>query len=416
MNVSLRKSWVEVPQDSDFPIQNLPFGVFSTYGKGKRVGVAIGDRVLDLAMAFESGLFVESLHLQENIFDKDYLNDLLKLGRSGISSVRNRVAQLLNDNNEDREGIKLFKRSEVTMHLPVFVRDYTDFYSSLEHATNVGTMFRGKENALMPNWRYMPIAYHGRSSSIFASGQNVLRPKGQVLNTETGIPEFGPTRKLDFELELAFVVCGETKPGQMVSTYEAHDYIAGLLLFNDWSARDIQAWEYQPLGPFLGKSFASSVSHWLVTMDALEPFRTTGPIQNPKPLPYLRTDSSKNYDINLEVCMNTGEMDYPVSKTNAKYLYWNIYQQLAHHTSNGCKINVGDLMASGTISGPGRSETGSLLELTWNGNRPLKIGNDQRTFLEDGDEVILKGYAKNKDFRIGFGELRNRVKREFLDK
>jgi len=262
----------------------------------------------------------------------------------------------------------------------------------------------------------MPIAYHGRSSSIFASGQNVLRPKGQVLNTETGIPEFGPTRKLDFEFELAFVVCQETKPGQTISTYEAHDYIAGLLLFNDWSARDIQAWEYQPLGPFLGKSFASSVSPWLVTMDALEPFRTIGPIQNPKPLPYLRTDSSKNYDINLEVCMNTGEMDYPVSKTNAKYLYWNIYQQLAHHTSNGCKINVGDLMASGTISGPGRSETGSLLELTWNGDRPLKIGNEQRTFLEDGDEVILKGYAENKDFRIGFGELRNRVKREFLDK
>ena len=423
------KSWIEVKNNSDFPIQNLPFGIFSPpaeviakHDKGKnilpRVGVAIGEYVLDLLELKKTGVF-NSLKFDTNVFAKSSLNDFISLGKKTTNAVRQRISKLLEERNpelRDDEKTKakvLHMMKDVQMLLPVTIPDYTDFYSSMEHARNVGMMFRDPANALLPNWKHLPVGYHGRSSSIVVSGINFHRPKGQMQQAAEGSgsgspPDvvFGPTKQLDFELEMAFIIGKETKHGESVSTKEAEEYIFGMVLFNDWSARDIQSWEYVPLGPFLGKNFCSSVSPWVVTMDALEPFRVAGPKQEPEVLPYLQFEGQKNYDIQLEVLIN----DTTVSKSNFKYMYWNMEQQLSHHTVNGCNIRVGDMMASGTISGPTPDSFGSMLELAWKGTKPLKMNDgSERKFINDNDAVIMRGYSQKDNLRIGFGEVLGKV-------
>jgi len=306
----------------------------------------------------------------------------------------------------------MVNRKEAEMLLPVKIGDYTDFYSSMEHATNVGKMFRDPENALLPNWKHLPVGYHGRASSIIPSGVNIHRPKGQFKDPDMESPSFGPSRRMDFELELAFITGKSTKLGDSVSTDDAEDYIFGFVLFNDWSARDIQAWEYVPLGPFLGKSFASSISPWVVTMEALDQFRLEGPTQDPEVLPYLKCETPHSFDINLEAYIQPEGVKQAsrVCRSNFKYMYWNIAQQLAHHTVNGCNINVGDMMASGTISGPTEDSFGSMLELSWKGSKPIKLDTgEERKFIEDGDTVILKGYSEKEGVRVGFGEVRSKL-------
>ncbi|HRE66735.1 MAG TPA: fumarylacetoacetase [Cyclobacteriaceae bacterium] len=403
-------SWVEVPPGSDFPIQNLPFGIFKTRYLSAVAGVAIGNYVLDLVYLHENG-FLDGLGLPAGIFNQKYLNNFIALGRKPARAVRNRIAELLSVGVDDLQRnvaareIALIPMSEVQMQMPVFIPNYTDFYSSEEHATNVGSMFRDPKNALLPNWKHLPVGYHGRASSIVASGTNIHRPKGQIKLQESEFPVYCPSLKLDFELELAFITCKENSLGTHITTNEAEDYIFGFVLFNDWSARDIQQWEYVPLGPFLGKNFGSTLSPWVVTLDALEPFRVKGPEQFPHVLPYLAVEGNKNFDVNLEVLIQPDKGEATtVCRSNAKYLYWNVNQQLAHHTTNGCNIQVGDLYASGTISGPSPGSFGSLLELNWNGQRPLQLANgEHRKFLEDGDTVIIKGYAEKAGVRIGFG-------------
>lgn len=407
-------SWVPVPKDSDFPIQNLPFGIFKTKYLSPVAGVAIGNHVLDLVYLHEHG-YLDGLGLSAGIFNQKYLNDFLALGRTGIRTVRNRISELLQSKNDELNAaareIALIPMTEVQMQLPVRIPNYTDFYSSEEHATNVGTMFRDPKNALLPNWKHLPVGYHGRASSIVVSGTSINRPKGQVKPADSEIPVFCPSKKLDFELEVAFISCGETKLGQSIRTQDAENYIAGFVLFNDWSARDIQQWEYVPLGPFLAKNFGSTISSWIVTLDALEPFRTAGPQQFPHVLPYLAFEGPKNFDIQLEVSMQPDKSDEAVvCRSNFKYMYWNVNQQLAHHTVNGCNIQVGDLYASGTISGPSPGSYGSLLELTWNGQKALRMPDGrERKFIEDNDTVIIRGHAGKDGVRIGFGECRGKI-------
>ena len=409
------KSWVEVPPGSDFPIQNLPFGVFKTPGLTPRLCTAIGDYVADLQVLAEHGFF-DDLGIDPRVFARPFLNDFIALGKAKTGAVRSRLSEILDDNLEDWDASQLadyflHRQSEVQMLLPVRVGDYTDFYSSREHATNVGTMFRGRENALMPNWLHLPVGYHGRASSIVVSGTPVRRPKGQQMPDGADKPVFGPCRLLDFELEMAFVIGKETSLGQSIDIAQAEDYIFGLCLFNDWSARDIQKWEYVPLGPFLGKSFASTVSPWIVTMDALEPFRTEGPKQEPTPLPYLQTKGPGSFDIQLEVEILPEEGEGKVvCRSNFKYLYWNMAQQLAHHTVNGCNIRVGDMMASGTISGPTPDSYGSMLELSWRGAKPISMPDgSERKFIIDGDTVVLHGWCDKDGLRIGFGKASGKV-------
>jgi fumarylacetoacetase len=407
------KPWLDIPHDSDFSIHNLPFGIFSAKGKGKRAGIAIGEYVVDLADAADEGLF-EELQFDFGVLSSEYLNDFISLGKQVTGKARSIVQSALCDQSSVLRSIEglLVEMSAVTMHMPVNVGDYTDFYSSLEHATNVGKMFRDPENSLLPNWRHLPVGYHGRASSIVVSGTDIRRPNGQTVPDGKNQTEFGPTQRLDFELEMAFVVGKKTEPGESVSVAEAEEYIFGLVLFNDWSARDIQKWEYQPLGPFLGKSFASTISPWIVPLEALEPFRVKGPDQDPEPLEYLRSDGKKNFDINLEVAIRAEGDDKPstICKTNFRHMYWNMAQQLAHHTSNGCNLNEGDMMASGTISGKDRESQGCMLELTLNGAIPITLNNDQkRSWLEDGDTVILRGFAEKDGVRVGFGECVGRV-------
>jgi fumarylacetoacetase len=410
------KSWVDVPTYSDFPIQNLPFGIFKTDYLTSVAGVAIGDYVLDLVYLHENG-FLDGLGLPAGIFNQGYLNSFLALGRRKGREVRQRISELLRHNNEELKSnlvareLALFHMKEVEMQMPVRVGNYTDFYSSQEHATNVGAMFRDPKNALLPNWKHLPVGYHGRASSIVVSGTPIYRPKGQLKPVDSDAPVFGATRKLDFELEVAFITCSETSLGSSIAVKEAEEHIFGLVLFNDWSARDIQQWEYVPLGPFLGKNFGSTISPWIVTLDALEPFRVKSPEQNPKVLPYLTTEGNNNFDINLEVLLKPENSEPSlISRTNFKYMYWSMNQQLAHHTVNGCNVQVGDLYASGTISGPSPDSYGSLLELTWNGQRPLSLTNgSQRQFLDDGDTLILKGYAQRDGVRIGFGECAGKI-------
>lgn len=400
--------WVDTPDDTDFSIHNLPFGIFSYRDSYPRAGVAIGDHILDLGIAAYHGLF-RGIIEDDTIFDRPVLNDFMALGRKVTSQVRKRVQETLCDPESPlREASKVcIPRKEAVMHLPVRVGDVTDFYSSMEHATNVGKMFRDPENALLPNWKHLPVGYHGRASSVIVSGEPIRRPWGQ-LKPQDGPPVFSPTSRLDFELEMAFVIGKDSELGTPVSTENAEDYIFGLMLFNDWSARDIQKWEYVPLGPFLGKSFASTVSPWIVPLEALEPFRVEGPVQDPEVLPYLKTAGNRNLDLKLQVAIETQSGDSSViCNSNFKYMYWSMAQQLAHHTSNGCNVRVGDMMASGTISGREKGTFGSMLELSWGGKEPVNLGNgEHRTFLEDGDTVVMTGYGEKEGVRVGFGEAR----------
>ncbi|MDE0598825.1 MAG: fumarylacetoacetase [Dokdonia donghaensis] len=412
-----RKTWLDTPKNTDFPIQNIPFGVFLTRDDVITIGTRIGDYAIDLGALHQLGYF-KGIPLTDDIFLQDTLNDFIADGRKTWRLVRNRISEIfeesnaaLRDNVKDRDVV-IFKLDEVEMQLPVQIGDYTDFYSSIEHATNVGTMFRGEENALMPNWLHLPVAYHGRSSSVIPSGIPVHRPKGQKLPNGATNPIFGPSRLIDFELEMAFITTNANNLGESISTENAEENIFGLVLFNDWSARDIQKWEYVPLGPFLAKNFASSISPWIVTLDALEPFRVESPAPKKELLPYLKFEGKKSFDINLEVALQPeGMKETTVCKSNFKYMYWNMSQQLAHHTVNGCPVNAGDMMGSGTLSGSTPDSYGSMLELSWRGEKPVKLkeGGD-RKFIEDNDTVIIRGYSKSKDYpRIGFGEVSTKL-------
>lgn len=420
MNISAndpaKKTWVSVPENSDFPIQNIPFGVYRDNQIAHRACTRIGDQVIDLCELFKAG-YLEGIGFEQSDFTGASLNTLMKHGKKGMRTLRNALSELFEESNPElrdnephrKAAVKPAEKTE--MLLPVEVGDYTDFYSSIEHATNVGTMFRDPDNALLPNWRHLPVAYHGRSSSIFVSGVPVRRPCGQTRPDDSAPPVFGPTRLLDFELEAAFVTFDGKPAGEAISTEEADEYIFGMLLFNDWSARDIQKWEYVPLGPFLAKNFASTVSPWIVTLDALEPFRTEGPVQEPEVLPYLRYSGNKNIDIDLEVAIAPENgAETTVCRSNYKYMYWNMNQQLAHHTVNGCNVRCGDMMASGTISGKTPDSYGSMLEITWRGSKPVTLSDGtERKFINDGDEVIMRGNCKKDGVRIGFGEVRAKV-------
>ena len=400
---------IDIPEHSDFSIHNIPFGIFSTVDRTKRAGVAIGDHILDLLAVHELGVF----DFDASVLRRDDLNDFINLGKNVTSKVRTDIQQWIQDDASVLAGKpNLFvKQSEAQMHMPVCVGDYTDFYSSIEHATNVGKMFRDPKNALLPNWKHIPVGYHGRASSIVISGTSIHRPKGQTRPKADEPPIFGPSQRLDFELEMGFVIGKNTALGTTVGTSEAEDHIFGLILFNDWSARDIQKWEYVPLGPFLAKNFASSISPWIVTLEALEPFRTKGPVQEPRVLPYLQYEGHKNYDIHLEVAITPEQGEETIVCTsNFKYMYWNMAQQLAHHTVNGCNIHIGDMMASGTISGKEENSFGSMLELAWMGTRPIRLKDgSERKFIHDGDTVTMKGYAQKGDIRVGFGNVATKV-------
>lgn len=402
-------SWISVPENNDFPIQNIPFGIAEF--NGVKAGASrIGDTAINLSALFEAGIF-EGI-LTHNCFDEDTLNSFLKLDKKTWRAVRNRISEVFTtEMDEDLQVQCLTPISNINMCMPVKVGDYTDFYSSRQHAYNVGCMFRDPNNALLPNWLHIPVGYHGRASSIILSGTDVRRPKGQQLPVDAEAPVFGPCRLLDFELEMAFIT-GEGKPlGDSISTAEADDYIFGMVVFNDWSARDIQKWEYVPLGPFLAKNFASSISPWIVTLDALEPFRCEGEKQDPEVLPYLEFEGNKNIDINLEVQIACDAFEaHTISKSNYKYMYWNMTQQLAHHTVNGCDIHAGDMMASGTISGNDESAYGSMLELSWKGTKPISMPDgSERKFIQDGDTVIMKAHSQKNGIRVGFGEVAAKV-------
>ncbi len=408
------KSWVEVSADSDFPIQNLPFGVFTTKTNTRpRVCTRIGDFIVDLVVLDHLSM-LDDCEISHSVFDNQYINDLMSLGKEKTRALRNCLSDILEEGNTEAEKNSwhfLHHADKVEMLLPIRVGDYTDFYSSIEHATNVGTIFRDPDNALLPNWKHLPVGYHGRASSIVVSGTEITRPKGQTKPKDDEPPVYGPSRLLDFELEMGFVIGKENGLGNAVSTGEAEDYIFGLILFNDWSARDIQKWEYIPLGPFLAKNFASTVSPWVITLDALEPFRVQGPEQEPKVLPYLQYEGMKNYDVNLQVAIQPEEkQETVVCDSNFKYMYWNMTQQLAHHTVNGCNMRVGDLLASGTISGPTPDSYGSMLEISWRGSKSVKMNDgSERKFINDGDTVIMRGWCEKDGVRIGFGEANGKV-------
>ena len=415
-NNTNRKSWIEVPVDSDFPIQNIPFGVFITRDDVITIGTRIGDCAIDMG-ALQQLNYFEGIELTDDMFMQDTLNDFISDGKKTWRLVRNRLAELfdetnpkLRDNKEHRD-IVIFNVKDIEMQLPVLIGDYTDFFSNKEHALNVGKIYRDPEHLLSPNWLHIPVAYHGRSSSIIPSGIPVHRPMGQTLPNGEKTPVFGPSRLVDFELETAFITTDVNVMGENIPINEADDYIFGMVLLNDWSARDIQKWEYEPLGPFLSKNFATSISPWIITMDALEPFRTKGPKQDPSPLPYLQQKGKNNFDINLEVAIQP-ENSKPtiVSRSNVKNMYWSMNQQLTHHTSNGCRVNSGDMMGSGTVSGPTQESFGSMLELTLGGKTPIKLNDgSERRFINDGDTVIMKGFSKNNGVRIGFGEVSTKL-------
>ncbi|MFH1278577.1 MAG: fumarylacetoacetase [Candidatus Eisenbacteria bacterium] len=414
------RSFISADKESHFPIQNIPFGVFRRkQGGAVRAGTRVGDTVVDLAALADAGIFDRAAGDLRGAFAAPTLNRFLALGRPAWREAREILSRVLRDDDPSvRDDEKLRKGAllgpgDVEMILPVDIGDYTDFYSSREHATNVGTMFRGKENALMPNWVHIPIAYHGRASSVVVDGTPVRRPRGQTKPADADAPAYGPCRLLDFELETAFFVGGPPNPiGEPLSTAEARERIFGVVLMNDWSARDIQAWEYQPLGPFTAKNFATSVSPWIVTLDALEPFRCPGPKQDPEPLPYLRSGEDCGYDVRLEVFLRGESMEEPhrICNSNFKHLYWSMCQQLAHHTVTGCNIRAGDLMGSGTISAPDEGGYGSLLELTWRGTKTIVFPNGEEcTFLRDGDTVTMTGWCQGDGYKIGFGEVRGKI-------
>lgn len=416
-NDSALRSFVEVGEGSDFPIQNLPYGVFSTSGTSPRVGVAIGDDVLDLALLEAEGLI--DFGGARDVFAQPSINAFMALGPDTWAATRLRMSQLLrHDNPELRDNAGLRRRAllpqkDVTLHLPLQVAGFTDFYSSKEHASNVGVMFRGKDNALQPNWLHMPIGYNGRASTVVVSGTDVRRPRGQLRSMDATVPTFGPCKRLDFELEMGVVVGQSSPMGEMLTEAQAEAMIFGFVLLNDWSARDIQQWEYVPLGPFLAKAFATSISPWIVTREALEPFRVQGPVQDPQPLPYLQQLRAHNYDLQLAVDLRAAEVSTTatICSTNFKYMYWSSVQQLMHHASSGCAMNVGDLLGSGTISGPDKNQRGSLLEISWNGTEPFDLpGGGRRTFLEDGDALTMRGWCQSEGYRVGFGAVAGTIR------
>lgn len=411
--MSYTQSFIVVAENSDFPLQNLPYGVFQPQGEHARVGVAIGTEVLDLAALEAAGLLPTGA---QNVFGQTSLNAFIALGRPVWQQVRARLQQLLSaDCAELRDNAALrakafYPQASVSMLLPIEVPGYTDFYSSKEHAYNVGCMFRDPKNALMQNWSELPVGYNGRASSVVVSGTDLVRPSGQIKLPNEERPVFSACRKLDFELETGFIVGKATALGETIAIEEAENHIFGMVLLNDWSARDIQQWEYVPLGPFNSKTFGTSISPWVVTLEALEPFRCASPVQEPQPLPYLRENTANNYDIHLQVAIAADGSETVISNTNFKYMYWSMMQQLTHHTIAGCNVRVGDLMGSGTISGPEKDSRGSLLELTWNTTEPLTLVNgEQRGFLEDGDTLIMRGHCQKDGLRIGFGEVRGTV-------
>ncbi|MBT2639717.1 fumarylacetoacetase [Bacillus sp. ISL-39] len=415
------KSFIKVHAESHFPIQNLPYGVFQPKDAEKsepRVGVAIGDYVLDLAVLDVAGHFDHTSVSGQRVFHKASLNRFMEAGKQAWNEVRSIIQNLLREDvptlrdDGDLRLKALRLQSDVEMLIPVKIGDYTDFYASKEHAANVGTMFRGKENALMPNWTHLPVGYHGRASSVVLSGTEIHRPRGQIKHPELDTPIFSPCRQFDFELEVGCFIGSGNRLGEPISVGEAENHVFGLVLVNDWSARDIQAWEYQPLGPFLAKNFATSISPWIIPLEALEPFRIKGPIQEPEPLPYLKTNRAGSFDIELEVYLKTENMDQPhrLTASNYRYLYWSMAQQIAHHTITGCNLHAGDLLASGTISGPERETRGSMLELAWRGADPILLENgEKRVWLEDGDELSMTGWCQGDGFRVGFGEVTGRI-------
>jgi fumarylacetoacetase len=413
------RSFIPVAPESHFPIQNLPYGVFRRRsGNNPAIGVAIGDFVLDLAFLDEQNLLATASFGGRRVFTESTLNAFMALGPIAWREARQTISRLLREDEptlRDNEPLReraLVPMTEIEMLLPVEIGDYTDFYSSREHAHNVGVMLRGPDKALMPNWLHLPVAYHGRSSSIVVSGTDLHRPLGQTKADDAEAPTFGPSRNVDFELEMGFFIGPGNALGRPIPKDRAQEHIFGMVLVNDWSARDIQKWEYVPLGPFLAKNFGTSISPWVVPLEALEPFRTAGPEQNPRPLPYLQFVGDWSFDIQLEVTLQGTRMDRPqrICASNFKHLYWNIYQQLAHHTSNGCNLRTGDLLASGTISGPTPDSYGSLLELSWKWTKPLSFPNGEtRTFLQDGDRVTMTGWCQANGYRVGFGEVTGRI-------
>jgi fumarylacetoacetase len=410
------RSFIPVDSASDFPIQNLPYSVFSTAASPTpRVGVAIGDYVLDLWELEQDCRIVVGAF---GVFSAPTLNPFMALGPKVWSQTRARISELLrHDHPELRDNEKLRARALVPMaqaklHLPIAVAGYTDFYSSKEHATNVGVMFRGKDNALQPNWLHMPIGYNGRASTVVVSGTKVRRPRGQLKPPSAEVPSFGPCKRLDFELEMGVVVGQPSAIGETLAEAQAEEMIFGFVLLNDWSARDIQQWEYVPLGPFQAKAFATSISPWVVTREALEPFRVQGPVQDPAPLAYLKQAQPNNFDLQLDVALRAAQMNEGerICRTNFKYMYWSSVQQLVHHASSGCAMNVGDLLGSGTISGPEKDQRGSLLEISWNGTEPVELaGGIKRTFLEDGDSLVMRGWCQGDGYRVGFGEVEGTI-------
>jgi fumarylacetoacetase len=437
------KSWIRAEQDSDFSIYNIPFGIFSNGNNSPRPATRIGNTVVDLSVLADFGYF-DDLDIDDlSVFYQPYLNEYIALGKSLTNQVRNRLVLLFSDSNKDLQDnneacdLAFFKADEVKMHIPVRIGNYTDFYASEQHAYNVGVMFRDPKNALLPNWKHIPVGYHGRASSIVISGTPIYRPKGQTKTDDQENPSFGPTKQLDFELEMGFVIGKNTDLGTSINTSDAEDYIFGLVLFNDLSARDIQKWEYVPLGPFLSKNFGSVISSWIVTLEALDPFRIPGPEQMPEVLPYLKYEGCKHFDIKLEVFLespqssvvsrqsniNSNNSEHRtlnsalstqhsalITSSNLKHLYWNFPQMLAHHTVNGCNVEAGDLCASGTISGPDKGSFGSMLELAWKGTKPIMMPDGtSRRFIEDNDTVIMKGWAEKDGIRVGFGECSTQI-------
>lgn len=410
------KSFVDVAPDTDFPIQNLPYGVFATPTSAqRRVCTAIGDYVVDLSVLEAAKLLDAGA---AGTFAQPSINAFMALGPKVWSRVRAQLSELLRHDNatlRDDATLRqhaLLPRKEVQLHMPFAVAGYTDFYSSKEHATNVGVMFRGKDNALQPNWLHIPIAYNGRASTVVVSGTPIIRPQGQLKPPNAELPSFGPCKRLDFELEMGVVVGGASQMGTRLDEQQAAEMIFGFVLLNDWSARDIQQWEYVPLGPFQAKAFATSISPWVVTREALEPFRVQGPAQDPKPLPYLQQRGANNYNLDLEVALRPAKAAKAdtIARTNFKYMYWSSVQQLVHHASSGCAMNVGDLLGSGTISGPEKNQRGSLLEISWNGSEPIELsGGDKRGFFEDGDSLSIRGWCQGDGYRVGFGEVEGTV-------
>jgi fumarylacetoacetase len=416
---STQRSWLNITSDSDFSLQNLPFGIFACKTVNEpRVGLALGDSIVDTVVLFDAGLLSGVRGLTREHLCNASLNVLLAQGSTTWRELRLRVAELFTAGNRevydnpDLHARVLVKQSLARMHLPTKIGSYVDFYSSREHASNVGSMFRDPQNPLLPNWLHIPIGYNGRSSSIVPTGVAIKRPLGQLKNDADPAPTFGPSRQLDFELEMAFITGRQTQLGERIPAAHTDDYIFGMTLLNDWSARDVQRWEYVPLGPFLAKTFATSMSPWIVTLDALQPFRVNGPEQTVPVLPYLQTHGAQTYDINLEVWLQSAKMNTPmkICRTNFRHMYWNMAQQLAHMTSNGTNIDIGDVYGSGTISGPTPDSYGSMLELCWKGTKPLQLPDGtQRKFIEDGDTVIMKGWAEKDGVRVGFGEVRSLV-------